>query len=177
MLKDARPGDIVEFKAAGKLNSADFYLRRFLKWFEPNYDMWGWHLAILVSYEQHNNWTILEAIWPKVKTTLLSEKKEEFRVWRVARKEFDPAITDAYIKDHVGARYDVLVYFFTIMARLLKKHLHIRMPYYVDMRWMCWELARWFYVWHGVQVCSDSEYPLLTDFTLDKLSEEEKGTT
>ena len=57
-LADARIGDLVEFKRSGPLA---FVLALFLKLYDPSYDMWGWHLAVIsdINYE---SFYIIEAV-------------------------------------------------------------------------------------------------------------------
>ena len=165
-LKEALPGDCVEFKREGKWNSADLYLARLLKWFRPKWDMWGWHVALITEYQPGTGWMILDTNMKEVNEVPLSNYKDkEFRVWRWLDEPPSPSKMAEYVFKHTGEKYDVMIYFYTLAWAICREKFGFEIPRILDKSWSCWETPTWMWLRMGKELIPEADYPLLSDIT------------
>jgi hypothetical protein len=135
---ELRPGDIILFKR-GKQDKLGLILSLILKLFYPKWDMWGWHMAVVV-WKNGDSWYFIEATWPKVGVKKLTDIGE-YRVYRWFQKE--PCYTEIsrFVQDHIDAKYDVLAYVWAALYGILNKRFHINIGKYSNESYYCWELV------------------------------------
>jgi len=154
-------GDIVEFKVGGRTSGI---LSRILKFFERDWDRWGWHLGI--AYEKsYDGWYIMEATGEGTQThyypTWYLEKYTRSYKWfdRVPNKKKMAKFREGY----VGKKYDVAVYFWTALQYIIRHYFNRRIPRLLDDRFTCWELVGDFCEYMGKPIQSKYDCPILTD--------------
>jgi len=158
----ARRGDILIFKRHGLLASILSWL---LQKFEPSYDRWGWHVAIIEEVCSMGCW-IIEAREEGVNIHYLSEQefKTKCRTARLLKKKPTRAQMEKFLWRHIGEEYDKDVYIQTILQVLLWKLFKIRIGREFDRQQTCWELGAIFLREMGEPVTPIYRYPLITDF-------------
>lgn len=153
-----RRGDIILCKG-GRFPGVSWWLARILKLFEPDWDGWGWHLAIAYM-EDKQGWWMLEATSKGVVVSLIGDR--EHRVYRWLDKEPSKIRMYAFFNQVQGARYDYWVYAWTVLQYLGKK-IGLSLPRIVDRRYTCWEMAMYAMRESGKPVLPIWDYPVLTD--------------
>jgi len=172
--------DIVEFKRKGFMS---WFLGGLLKLFNPSWDGYGWHLAILWQ-PGYDGWYILEATGQGVRKNWYDRTylQKNTRIW----SWLDEAPLDGYMKTflarHINKRYDVAVYIHTLVQYLLLRAIewfqktfipwhkfNISLPRVLNNRWTCWEIVFWFCRDMGKPIQESigldyTRYPLITDF-------------
>jgi hypothetical protein len=125
---------------------------------EPTWDRWGWHMAPVVGPDQ-----IADAQMPKVKIVKLSDlllKGVEIRAYRVMAEPPGQDCVDIFLEDHIGKRYDGLVYLWTGIRQFASWF-----PRIIDRWYDCWEVSFDAMDYAGVEIDpSDYNYPFVTDF-------------
>lgn len=156
-----RPGDNLVFKR-GTWGIASL-LSLLIKVFYPRWDRWGWHMAVVVAYDNiDKNWLVLEAAWPRVRINRLS-RMGEFRAYRWLDEQPPPDRVERFVDEHVGCRYDIPVYVLTFLA-FLTRRIGFDFPRVIDRGYTCWELVYCFDDEMGKDISSDYNYPMITDF-------------
>jgi hypothetical protein len=165
-IKDMRPGDNLIFKRAKKDRLA-FILSLAIRLFYPKWDMWGWHMAFVAYWDDVIlDWIIGEATWPKVRTRPLSEFRvegAEFRVYRWFEQEPDRGKIMAFLSQYQDCRYDVLLYFWTAAAYLIRHFWNRPIPRLLDRNYTCWEYVCEFDEGMGKEIISKYDCPILAD--------------
>lgn len=176
-----RIGDTIIFKGGGPLRGT---LAPILKLFEPHWDMWGWHMAKVIDVvpdkkEQYDGVTVLEAVFPRVRTNTLNNINTEFRVYHVFTKKLNKERLSTFVEERaghydsqgnwiLGSKYDALVYVFTTIQHIFIRVFKTRIPRLVNDSYSCWELAAEFDDCFGKpwisEYCIEHKYPLITDF-------------
>ena len=155
---DIQPGDNLIFKRA-KGDYVGLFFSLLLKLFNPNWDMWGWHMAIIVRPDGED-WIVLEATWPCCRLNRLSNMGE-CRIYRWLDVEPDKNKIADFAKAYCGKRYDILLYPWTMVQYLVRHYWNRPVPRLLDDRYTCWELATEFDEAMGKPICSKYDCPIL----------------
>ncbi len=157
-------GTIVEFRRTGFIAKI---LGGILKLFERQWDGWGWHLAIV--YERADNdigWYILEATWPSVEINYYSDEFiwHNCRVYDWFNEPPRKVLLNKFMQEHLGKRYDVLLYPWTTIQYLIRHYINRRIPRLLDDKFTCWELVTEICEYLGKPI-QQSKYdcPLISD--------------
>lgn len=158
-------GDIIVFKGDGILY---WVLSRILKLFEPQWDVWGWHMAFVYQVEG-DDIHIAEALAKGVCINPLNGDRQ-YRIYRWLDTEPDRYKVIDFVNQHKGDRYDVLCYVWTFIQRLVLKLSKgkIKLGYLKNDDYTCWEWAAFFCEKFGKSWCDELNFPLLTDFLNQK---------
>jgi len=174
-----RPGDNIIFKRSEGFGIA-LVLSWIIKIFYPKWDMWGWHMAVVVApaneifvskfnrlfkaslIVENGGWIVIESTWPVVRLNNLS-LMGEYRPYRWFDEPLENPLIDSFIRKYIGWRYDVLLYFWTAAAYLFRHFWNRPIPRLLDNRYTCWELAAEFDEAMGKPVCSKYDCPILPD--------------
>jgi|TARA_Y100000310_G_scaffold16579_2_gene16541 hypothetical protein len=154
-------GDILVFKRKGKTAAV---LSLLIKVFEPKWDRWGWHTAIVTSVNRAGDIWIIEGTSPK-STGRELEEGENVRVYRVFT-ELDRDKTfnrDMHITviSHINKPYDVAIYFWTALQYTIRHFFNHRIPRLLDDRYTCWELV--------CSICRDLDKPINSKYNCPML--------
>lgn len=131
-----------------------------------------WHLSFVIKKLADDDWLICEATWPRVRTMPLSVLdqiyKGDFRVIDWFGKPVSQGKVSTFVKERIGAKYDALVYVFTIIQYIIYKYSHIQLGRYNDGAYMCWEITAEFCEvmgegWESTQTI-EHKYPLISEF-------------
>jgi len=140
---------------------------------EPDWDMWGWHMATVTRYNDYlGEWMILEAVWPRVREVPLSQFYKGFkvRVYSYLNDPIDPDELKKFVDDVDNAKYDWFVYVLTVCNELCIKFLKWYPPRLLNSKYMCWELSEEFDCKFGTpwktSHAKAHRYPLITNFLL-----------
>ena len=155
-IKDIRPGDIVLFKGQGLLYEV---LSRLLKCFNPSWDRWAWHTGF-IAYDDEG-WIVCEALANGVCLNPLNGRDARFYRWFDIEPPGDQIIK--FIREHINDQYDVLLYFWTTVAYIVRHFWNKPIPRLLDNRWTCWELVTFFCDRMGKPIISIFDCPILTD--------------
>jgi hypothetical protein len=153
--------DIVEFKRKGFMS---WFLGGLLKLFNPSWDGYGWHLAILWQ-PGYDGWYILEATGQGVRKNWYDRTylQKNTRIW----SWLDEAPLDGYMKTflarHINKRYDVGIYFWTALAVIIRHYINRPIPKLLDDRFSCWELVQEFTSAMGKPILSPYDVVIITD--------------
>jgi len=150
-----RVGDILVFKGEGLLYEI---LSRLLKLFEWQWDRWGWHTAFVVYGGQ-----MCESKAQGICLSPIKCDPQNVRVYRWFDKPPNPQKVNAYLTSHLGKRYDVAIYFFTMLQYLIRHFWNRRIPRLLDDRYTCWENVSQFCDFMGKPLQSEYDCPLLPD--------------
>jgi hypothetical protein len=155
-------GSIIVYKGNGLVFQL---LSRLLKFFERDWDKWGWHMSVVVGQE-YNDWIVIEAVSGGVRKTRLTKSQGYTRGVRVYNwlDEFDAAKAGTFAAKHTGQKYDIAVYFWTTLGYLARKAWGRPIPRLFDDRWSCWELVYYFCDRMGKPLAESYDFPLITDF-------------
>ena len=156
-------GDIALFEGQGV---AFEILSRALKFFEREWDRWGWHMAIIWA-PAYEGWYILEATGQGVKINYYSNetlREKDVRTYRWLDKQPTQKKMNEFLASHIDKAYDIAVYFWTGFQYLVRHFLNRPIPRLLDDRWTCWELAFQFCEDMGKPIGSRFDCPLITDF-------------
>jgi hypothetical protein len=154
-------GYIVEFKRKGFVS---WFLGGLLKLFNPSWDMYGWHLAILWE-KSLDGWIILEAVGQGVKINYYSTKflDRNTRCWKWFDEPPTRAKMNKFFEAHIDKKYDVQVYFWTALAVIIRHYINRPVPKLLDDRFTCWELVQYFSESIGKPIQSKYDVVLITD--------------
>lgn len=155
-LEQIRPGDILVFKGSGPLFAV---LSRILKVFELKWDRWGWHVGFVASEDKLCE-SIAEGI---VLSPLNKYPPEETRAYRWFDVQPERTKIVIYVTDHLGKKYDVAIYFWTMMQYLFRHFWNRRIPRLLDDRYTCWENVFQFCECMGKQIGAEYDCPMLPD--------------
>jgi len=142
---------------------------RVLSWvlglFETEWDGWGWHMGFVCSEGEDPD--ILEAVAGGVRRVPLSQSLGFVNgcrsySWLEPLPDQDKA--EEWITKHIGSRYDIQIYFWTVVQYLFRHFLNKRIPRMLDDRFTCWELVFEFAEDMGQPIGSKYDCPILTDF-------------
>ncbi len=149
-----KPGSIILFKGKGFLYEI---LSRLIKMKHPEWDRWGWHMALVVDYHKSYGWMLAEAMADGVGYGWLKQKSSK---WRVVNWCGDvPAIeVRRFAADRMGCKYDVMAYIWTALQEIMPWF-----PRIVNNRYTCWELVYEFCREMGCAVQKPHKYPVITD--------------
>ena len=147
-------GEILNFKRGGFIASVLGWL---IKKLDPEWDGWGWHLAI-----RYDDKYMLEATGKGVK---LSPIKGEYRTYKVLSYEPDNKQILEFLDKTYGAKYDTIVYVWTILW-YIGQRFNINVPRIINNRYTCWELVYYFCREMGEPICEQWEYPMINDFVM-----------
>jgi len=155
-LSEARRGDLLVFKGSGIVFTI---LGGLLKLFERKWDFWGWHTAFTVNHD-----TICESIAEGVVLSPLTKyPSDEVRAYRWFDTMPDQTKMDLYLQQHLGKRYDVAIYFWTMAQYLIRHYWNHRIPRLLDDRYTCWENLCEFCEDMAKPIESRYDCPILTD--------------
>ena len=157
------PGDIVLFKGHGfvfnifsKLLSLLDPGWRKLKW-KP------WHMGIVWGRFE-NDLLVAEGYSPISRLHYYStEELAECRYYRRI-ENIDWIKAQKFLRDYLGKRYDVQVYFWTTLGYLLRHYWGRPIKYFMDNRFSCWEFVYSFCLEMGYPLCDKFDFPMITDF-------------
>lgn len=153
-------GDILEFKRSGLISGV---LGGLLRMFEPDWDFWGWHLAI-VWQRSYLGWYVLEARHG-VEINYFTNKflKENTRAYKWLEESPTKDKMGEFLTSHVSKSYDVLIYFWTTLQYLIRHYFNHRIPRLLDDRYTCWELVAEFCEVMGKPCQSKYDCPIICD--------------
>lgn len=154
MDNNIKTGSIIVFKRSGLASSI---LAPILKLFRKDYDLYGWHTAIVVEYTP-KGWIIVESLANGVTYNYL---KGEYRVYNIIKQEVTTDELRQFIEDH-EYKYDILVYLFTALQVIFPKF-----PRIINRELTCWEFTAWACREFGSPVQPLDKYPLVCDFCGD----------
>jgi len=158
--KEMRPGDILIFRRA-KRDYIGLVFSLLIKLFYPNWDMWGWHMAYVIGPDL-NDWIIGEATWPCVRRNHLSQMGEH-RVYRWFSVPLPQSDIESFTSRHIGAKYDILLYPWTLAPYLVRHFWNKPVPRLLDDRFTCWEYVCEFVEAMGKPIVSKYDCPLIAD--------------
>jgi len=162
----ARAGDILIFKRSG---FASAILSWLLQRFEPWWDRWGWHMAIIHNRTRLSGrtlgWWILESQGQGVGINWIPRRDfYKIRAYRRLNKKPTQSQLSSFKAKVEGCNYDVAVYFFTMLQYLILHFFNHPIPRLLDNRWTCWELCALFCREMGKPWQPLHRYPMITDF-------------
>jgi hypothetical protein len=160
--KDIRPGDIGVCKGSGFIYNL---FKPLLKVFFPYWDGWGWH-TFFVAFKNSDGWQIFEELGTGADVSPLSSF-ENMRFYRWF--EPDHKLIMQFILEYQGRKYDVELYFHTLLQYLSLRFLNIFIPKVKNKKYTCWELVCEFCKFSGKELVPDKICPLLPDM-IKKLS-------
>lgn len=170
-------GDIIVFKGKGLVYTI---LGTILKLFERDWDKWGWHIGFLSREDPFYGWMVCEATADGVQENPLNDRECRNYHWLDTP---DQSKINRFVNKHLGEKYDVAVYFFTMIQYLLLRVIEgfqnrfipwhkftISFPRILDDRWTCWEVLFWFCRSMGKPIQESlghtaTRYPMITDLT------------
>ncbi len=154
-------GDIVEFKRRGFVS---WSLGGLLKFFEKDWDGYGWHTAIAWETAPQG-WYILEATPSGVKMNWYTNDNlnNHARVWRWFNEEPDSNLMSMFVHKYINKRYDVAIYFWTALAIIIRHYFNRPIPKLLDNRFDCWELVQEFTLDIGDPILSRYDVIIITD--------------
>lgn len=151
-LSQARPGDILVFKRSGLVANILSWL--IVKIREPKWDRYGWHLAPIVAGNAY-----LDAQFPRVKLSLISDIKREVKCYRVFQEPPSADKISLAINYLLDKPYDCLVYFWTFLWAIHLVRFRIINPLFT-----CWETTyAALECWDFDIDWTDCNYPFITD--------------
>jgi len=169
--KDIRIGDNVIFKRESK-DVIAFLVSAFIKIFYPNWDRWGWHMAVIIERvalpHGEIDWKVLEATMPSARVNYLSNMNE-CRIYRWFNKPLDLDKIDAFVNKHLGCKYDIWKYLFTVTYGILRYTFKINLGKWENDEYYCWEMVEEFNEQMGKPFTTKHETLILPD--LQKLLE------
>ncbi len=160
-MANLRVGDIVIFKGGG---FAFAFLGTILKWFEPWWDKFGWHLAFVAHINSDDKVFIAEAQAKGVCLTDLATCEGEYRIYRWFDTPLYQRPVMEFVNHHKGDRYDVLCYFWSFIQRLALRLFKWKLGYLKNDDYTCWEWVAYFCEKFGKPWCDELNFPLITDF-------------
>lgn len=172
-----KTGDLIVFKGQGLIYRI---LSRILKWKRPDWDGWGWHVAIAVEYHKGKGWMIAEALAGGVKYSWLkglglsvadaagvnshgrlfycSTYKCDYRVISHFTRSIHATELRRLIADDIGSKYDVLAYLWTALQIFM-----LWFPRILNNRYTCWEFVFWICRELGKPIQPLMKYPNIAD--------------
>ena len=157
----AKRGDIVLFKGSGLVYEI---LSRALKFFEWNWDRWGWHLGFVSGDSPFTDVvSICESTGKGVTESYLDLTRKDIRVYRWFDEEPRRYKVRNFVSAHLGCDYDVAQYFWTGLQYLIRHFWNRRIPRLLDSRYTCWELVFEFAEDMGKPIGSRYDCPMLVD--------------
>jgi hypothetical protein len=133
-IKDIRPGDNLILKRADN-DKLVLILILIIKLFYPKWDMWGWHMAVVI-WPEGEGWIVLEATWPKVRLNHLF-KMGEYRAYRWFEVQPDHDKILRFMQEMLGKRYDMLLYLWTAVQYIVRYFWNRPIPRLLDDRFTC----------------------------------------
>jgi len=159
-------GDIIEFRRRGLVSGL---LGGILGLFERDWDGWGWHMGVAWQDskvgDSNVGWYVLEALSGGVEVNFYTSQylEENTRGWQWLEESPSRERMDKFLSDYVNKKYDVVVYFWTMLQYLVRHYFNRRIPRLLDERYTCWELAFWFCREMGRPIQSIYDCPLISD--------------
>lgn len=138
---EIKVGSFVVYKGAGPVYEI---LSRPLKLFEPKWDRWGWHMAFVCGQDAGGEWLVCEAVKGGVRVVPFAQAlgfAGGYRVYDWFQLPLNERQVDKWVREHLGARYDVLTYFWTALQYFLRRVINHRIPRLLDGVYSCWELC------------------------------------
>jgi len=158
----AKPGDILIFKGEGQPFGI---LSKCLKFFEPTWDGWGWHMATLTQLRlDDGKWEYIEATDHGLDLNYGYLNGDNVRVYRWFNSPPMPDAIKVWVKNHLGLPYDVAIYFWTAASYIARHFWNRPVPYLLDNRYSCWEAVFKFCKDMGKPIPSKHDCPTLIDF-------------
>ena len=154
-------GSIIVFKGQGLVYEI---LSRLLKLFEPQWDRWGWHVAI--AWEKvFGGWHVLEATKVGVKISFYDSVflKTKAKGYTWLDKEPPYLEMDKFLQSVVGKKYDVAIYFWSALAIIIRHFFNHPIPKLLDDRFDCWELGAEFLADMGKPIVSKYDTIIISD--------------
>ena len=157
-------GNIIAFKGQGLIFTILSFL---LSLFDKD---WGrlqgkpWHLAIAWD-KAYDGWYILEASGQGVKINYFNNKflKNMTRNYCWLDRVPTRAEMNKFLKEHIGKKYDVAIYFFTSLAVIIRHYFNRPIPKLLDQRFSCWELVQEFTDAMNDPILSKFDVVIITD--------------
>lgn len=151
-------GDVIVFKGKGLLFEI---LSRLLKLLEPDWDRWGWHLAI-AEKEVDGGWILIEALAPRVQEKFHDWKELWERTKAYTWLDSPPSKQkmSKFKELYLGYPYDVTAYIGITFAYLFWKVTgkSFRM---IDTEHLCWETVAAFCRFMGKPLQPIYMYPMI----------------
>jgi len=157
---DVKLGDIIEFKGSGPTYQV---ISRLLKLFERWWDRWGWRTAFVCG-RSSNGPLICHAVGGKgVVVEPLAYNGGTWRVHTWFDKPPTQEAVDKYVNSVLGLKYDVAIYFWTMLQYVVRHFFNRRIPRLLDYRYTCWENVFFMCRQLGKPLASIYDCPLITD--------------
>lgn len=186
-LEEIKVGDIICWRGEGLVFNI---LSTILSLFDstwrhrnPKY----WHMAFIHGQDKDGDWLICEATMPCVRTMPLSILEQiygkDYKVYPWFDQPFPQGQLEPFVKEHLGCKYDVGIYFLTIAQELAARWFHIALPRLLNSAYSCWELVEEycdFYgnPWHSTHNVKH-RYPIISDFlneAEEAIADENRGS-
>lgn len=153
-------GDILEFKRSGPVS---WIVGNLLWLFEPWWDKWGWHLAIVCAIDKQGKVWIAEGTAPVSRRRVI-RNDEEYRVHQWLDLAVPPRKMLEVVQPYLGKKYDVQIYLWTALQYLVRHFFNHRIPRLLDDKYTCWELVFEICRDLGKGIGSKYDCPMITDF-------------
>jgi len=166
--KEVTIGDIIVFRGEGFLFKV---LSGILCLFDSEWrwrDFKGWHVGFISRFWD-NHPIICEAVVGGVKENFL-ETDRDFKVYQWFDEPVDP---HGFVNEHLGEKYDILVYPLTAIAYLIRHYLHRPVPRLFDNAWSCWELVYYFCNRMGKPLAESYDFPMISNMV--KVLDDKEG--
>jgi hypothetical protein len=135
-------GDIVLFRGKGFVFSIFNVLLCLLDIFwrkqpKPRY----WHMGI-AWFQDRYGWYLIEGYAPVVRLHYYSHiELEHTKRFSWLGKSPSEKFKRSFEKKYLGKKYDVAIYFWTMLAYLIRHYWNRRIPRLLDNSYTCWELG------------------------------------
>ncbi len=159
-----KAGDIVTFRGKGPVFGFFNILLNLFDDYWRSLDWKPWHMGILWQ-ETYGGWYVLEAIGQGVKINYYSTEhlKDNTRCWDWLDGEASMEKRFEFLRGHIDKRYDVGIYFWTMLQYLVRHYFNHRIPRLLDERFTCWELVSEWCEFMEKPIHSKYDCPLITD--------------
>ncbi len=153
--------DLVVFQGGGTVFQI---LSRLIKIFNPWWNRWGWHTAI-VWRQGIGGWFLLEATGQGVQEKFYTNiyLREHTLIYHWLPKCPAQRKMDKFFEEHILKHYDVTSYFWTTLQYLIRHYFNHRIPRLLDDRYTCWELIFEFCEKMGREIGSRYDCPMITE--------------
>ncbi|XUX01204.1 MAG: hypothetical protein TUN42_04240 [Dehalogenimonas sp.] len=137
-------------------------LNPLLKWKRPEYNKYGWHVGFI--REIVDGVPIVNGMGGHGPADDRLTDLKNVRVYRVFRRPPQQKKVDEWVADNRSCKYSNFTYVFTIINTLLNLHFRLWNNWFT-----CWTYLAHFLDDMGKETRDEKTYPLLTDFSREKL--------
>ncbi len=131
-----------------------------------------WHMTWVYGQYSDGDWKVIEATFPRVRTMALSVLKQiygkNYKNYHWFNLELNKDSAEQFVRSREGAKYDGMVYAWTILQYIVAKYFHKEIPRFLNDSYDCWELVEEICDCFGKPWASthtiQHRYPLISDF-------------